>query len=71
MQRISRSASDRPEDVAWRVEQGEVEGAIEGIETSPELEEFVTTMDAEGVSPEEQIERIILFAKTRHLQAAE
>lgn len=70
MKRISRFASDRPEDIAWRVEQAEVDGTIEGIETSPELEELVTAMDAEGLSPEEQIERIIAFAKARSAQAA-
>jgi len=57
----SRFSSQKPEDIAWRGNIAWVDAAIEGIERHPALAQLSEEMDAEGISIEEQIKRIITF----------
>lgn len=68
---VSRFSSQKPEDIAWRVNAARVDSAIEGMERHPVLAKLVDDMDAAGVPVEEQIKRIIAFDLDAASDAAE
>jgi len=67
----SRFSSQKPEDIAWRVNVAHIDAAIEGIERHPVLAKMVDDMDDQNISIEEQIERIIAFDFNTINEAAE
>jgi len=68
---VSRFSSQRAEDIVWRINVAHVDAAIEGIERHPALVRLSAEMDAEELSVEKQIKRIIAFDLTSVNEAAE
>jgi len=50
----SRFSSQKPEDIAWRVNVTHIDAAIEGIEANPQYDIFFTSQRNKGV-PENKI----------------
>ena len=65
--------SMRPEAMAWRAEQAEVDADIEGLADDPGSAELLRQMEAENVPPDEQRRRLKVYfeEQERRLAAAE
>jgi hypothetical protein len=60
-----RESDNSREAQAWRVAQAHANNAIEGVEKDEEIAALVARWDAEGVSDEEQIERLTEMAQAK------
>ena len=54
----SRLHSKNATDAAWRAQQAHVDADIEGLARDPQADRLVAEMDAAGLDPEQQIERL-------------
>lgn len=52
---------DDPASRAWRAEQARVDADIEGLARDPAAESLLAEMDRDGLSDEEQIERLTAY----------
>lgn len=62
---VSIFTSMDPAAIAWRVQQMDVDNAIESVERDPEADALVASWDAAGVPIAEQIERLKARATSR------
>jgi len=53
----SRFSSQKPEDIAWRLNVAHVDAAIEGIESNPHHDDFFTNQRNKGI-PEDKIREL-------------
>ena len=63
--RVSRLHSKDPADAAWRAQQAEVDADIEGLSHDPEADRMIADMDARGIDPREQFERLKAYFRAR------
>jgi len=61
----SRFSSQKPEDIAWRVNVAHIDAAIEGIEANPQHDIFFTNQRNKGV-PEDKIRELFVEMLTRN-----
>ena len=70
--RRGRIYSNHPDDAAWRYEQAMIDADIEGLPRDTEAELLIAEMNEQGLSPEQQIERIKqLFLSRERARMAE
>nr|WP_294506040.1 hypothetical protein [uncultured Rhodopila sp.] len=65
---ISRLHSKDPAAAAWRAQQAQVDADIEGLSRDPAADRMVADMDAQGISPRDQIARLKAYFKARQEQ---
>jgi hypothetical protein len=65
---ISRLHSKDPEAATWRAQQAQVDADIEGLSRDPEADRMVADMDAQGISPRDQIAQLKAYFKARQEQ---
>lgn len=64
-QRPSRLHSGDAADAVWRAQQAHVDADIEGLSRDREADRLVAEMDAAGIEPERQIERLKAYFMAR------
>jgi hypothetical protein len=62
--------SDDPAAAAWRAKQADVDADIEGLSRDGEADRMIADMDARGVDPRQQIERLRRHFRSRKGQTA-
>lgn len=65
--RISRLHARNPADAAWRAQQAQVDADIEGLSRDTDAARLVAEMDASGVEPRKQIERLKTYFRRRQM----
>ena len=63
--RVSRLHSKDPADAAWRARQAHVDADIEGLSRDAGADKLVADMEASGVAPRQQIERLKAYFRAR------
>jgi hypothetical protein len=58
--------SNDPAAAAWRAKQADVDSDIEGLSHDREADRMIAGMDARGVDPRQQIERLKRYFKVSH-----
>ena len=69
---LGRLHSKNPADAAWRAQQAHVDADIEGLSRDPLADLLSAEMNAAGIDPAQQIERLKAYfiARRDHLSAA-
>jgi hypothetical protein len=62
--------SNDPAAAAWRANQADVDADIEGLSRDREADRMIADMDARGVDPLQQIERLKRYFRSRKGQTA-
>ena len=62
--------SNDPAAAAWRAKQADVDADIEGLSRDREADRMIAEMDAQGVDPRQQIERLKRYFRSRKGQTA-
>jgi hypothetical protein len=65
--RMSRLHAHNPADAAWRAQQAQVDADIEGLSRDAAADRLVAEMDASGVEPRKQIERLKTYFRRRQM----
>jgi hypothetical protein len=65
--RIDRLHSQNPADAAWRARQAQVDADIEGLSRDAGADQLIAEMDASGVEPHKQIERLKNYFRRRQM----
>ncbi len=63
--RCSLFYSNDPAAAAWRAKQADVDADIEGLSRDREADRIIAEMDARGVDPRQQIERLEQHFRSR------
>jgi hypothetical protein len=63
--RIGRLHTQNSTDAAWRARQAQVDADIEGLRRDAGIDQFADDIEASGVEPRKQIERLKTYLRRR------